>query len=166
MFCGYTVFPERDGFVHRFSFRDENGIELTNAVGIVFIELTKLSEVLKKPVEAMSALEMWSVFFAHGSEPKYRDVLNKMTAAKGEIKVATELLQNRSKDEIERAHFRSRRMFRMDTEHSLAVARDEGGKDRATMLARNLFLTGLSVEQIIQVTGLSRDEIERLRDEN
>jgi predicted transposase/invertase (TIGR01784 family) len=176
MFCGYTVFPNHEGFVHRFSFRDENGVQLSDAVGIVFIELTKLNDVLKKPVEDMTALEMWSIFFAHADKPKYRDVLTRMTAAKEEIKVATELLSTISKDEIERAHFRSRRMYRMDIEHNLAVARDEGrneGRDegestgernKANSIAKNLIDLAIPLEQIVQATGLPREEVERLCD--
>ena len=34
-FCGYTLFPERESFISRFSFKDENGMELSDAVGIM-----------------------------------------------------------------------------------------------------------------------------------
>ena len=56
-FCGYTVFPDRDNFVSRFSFRDENSVELSDSLGIIFIELTKLGEVIKKPVNTMTGEE-------------------------------------------------------------------------------------------------------------
>ena len=38
-FCGYTVFPDRDNFVSRFSFRDENNIELSDTLGIILFIL-------------------------------------------------------------------------------------------------------------------------------
>lgn len=44
--CGYTVFQERKGFVSRFSFREEDGYELADDVGIIFVELTKLSGIV------------------------------------------------------------------------------------------------------------------------
>lgn len=81
-----------------------------------------------------------------------------------------------SKDEIERAHFRSRRMYRMDIEHNLAVARDEGrneGRDegestgernKANSIAKNLIDLAIPLEQIVQATGLTREEVERLCD--
>jgi predicted transposase/invertase (TIGR01784 family) len=125
-FCGYTVFPERESFISRFSFRDEEGAELLDTVGIVFIELSKLGAVMRKPVKEMTGAKMWGIFFGHGNEPEYRGLLNKMVSAKGEIKMATELLASISRDEIERAHYRSRKMFRMDMEHGLAVSREEG----------------------------------------
>ncbi|MDR2786007.1 MAG: Rpn family recombination-promoting nuclease/putative transposase, partial [Treponema sp.] len=110
-FCGYTVFPEREGFISRFGFRDERGAELLDTVGIVFIELSKLGSVMKKPVEEMTSAEMWGIFFGYGSEPEYRGLLDRMISVKGEIKMASELLANISKDDVERAHYRSRKMF-------------------------------------------------------
>ena len=50
-FCGYRVFNDREDFVRRFSFRDEYGVTLSDAVGIILVDLTKLGDVIKKPVE-------------------------------------------------------------------------------------------------------------------
>ena len=157
--CGYTVFPERKEFVRRLSFRDEDGTELSDAVGIIFIELTKLGDVINKPVEAMTGEELWSVFFAYGADQQYTELLDKMIATRGEIKMARELLQTISRDENERARFRSRRMFRIDMEHSLLVAGDE----RAFAIARNLLKRNRPVDEIMEDTGLTREELEGLR---
>ena len=166
-FCGYTVFPEHNSFVRRFSFRDENGMELSGAVGIIFVELTKLGDVLKKPVETMTGEEIWSIFFAYGADQKYSDLLGKMIVAKEEIKMAKELLQTISRDENERARFRARRKFQMDMEHNLLVARDEGRDEgeeaKAVAIAKNLLEMNLPIEQIVKATGLTHEEIEGLR---
>ncbi|MCL1791889.1 MAG: Rpn family recombination-promoting nuclease/putative transposase [Peptococcaceae bacterium] len=161
-FCGYTVFPKSEHFVSRYNFRDEYGMELSDAVGIVFIELTKLDDVVKRSAETMTGEEAWSVFFAFGSDPKYRELLNKLMAVRREIKMANELLQSISKDEIERARFRSRRMFRMDMEHSLIAARDEGETSKAKNIARNLLKRNRPIEEIMEDTGLTQDEVKKL----
>ena len=160
MFCGYTVFRNNERFVRRFTFRDEDGVELSDAVGIIFVELTKLGSVMNKPVETMTGEEIWSLFFAYASDPEYRELMNKLIAARSEIKMATELLKSISKDEIERAHFRSRRMFRMDADHDRLVAQDE----KAMEIARNLLKMGMPVEQIVAATGLTSEEVDALRD--
>jgi predicted transposase/invertase (TIGR01784 family) len=162
-FCDYTVFPKHGDFVRRFGFRDENGIELSDSVGIVFVELSKLGAVMKKPPSEMTELEFWCVFFAHAHEPEHRELLNRMIAIKEEIRLANELLTGISKDEIERAHFRSRRMFRMDTEHDLAVTRDEGVAEGKIEVARNLLKMNLPAADISKATGLPHTEIEKLR---
>ena len=157
-FCGYTVFHDREEFVRRFSLRDEYGVELSDAVGVIFVELTKLDEVKKKPIEAMTGEELWALFLAIGSDPTQRDLLNKMIAARREIGMAVELLQTISRDENERARFRARRKFQMDMEHSIIVAGDE----RAIVIARNLLAIGDSIDKIVNVTGLTRAEVEGL----
>ena len=73
--------------------------------------------------------------------------------------MAVELLQRISTNEDERARFRARRKFRMDMEHNLAAARDEGKAE----VARNLLNISMPVEQIVTATGLTREEIEGMR---
>jgi predicted transposase/invertase (TIGR01784 family) len=158
-FCGYTVFPDRVDFVRRFSLRDETGAELSDAVGIIFVELTKLSNVMNKSVEAMMGEEFWALFLAIGSDPAHRDLLKKMIAARREIGMAVELLQTISKDENERARFRARRKFQMDMEHSLIVARDEA----MLTVAKNLLKRNRPINEIVEDTGLTHKEVEALR---
>jgi predicted transposase/invertase (TIGR01784 family) len=176
-FCGYRVFPGKPGFIGRYSFRDETGDELSDAVGIVFVELPKLNAVMKKPVEKMTAAEMWGIFFGHADEPKWRDLMDKMILAKGEIKMASELLSSISKDEAERARYLSRRRFLMDMEHDRTVARKEGlneglkegrreGLDEGRRdFAKKLLKRNRPVGEIVEDTGLSREKIEALRAE-
>jgi predicted transposase/invertase (TIGR01784 family) len=161
-------------------------VELLDTVGIVFVELSKLGAVMEKPVEEMTAGEMWGIFFGYGNEPKYRGLLNKLILVKEEIKMASELLMGISKDEVERAHYRSRKMFQMDMEHDRAVSRNEGLKEgliegrreglnegrreglnegrseRSQEIARNLLSMGVSADTVANATGLTRAEIEQL----
>jgi predicted transposase/invertase (TIGR01784 family) len=105
-----------------------------------------------------------------------------MVSAKGEIKMATELLASISRDEIERAHYRSRKMFRMDMEHGLAISREEGLREglkqglkegllegrneKSREIALNLLKTGVPAHTVANTTGLSLAEIEALRSGN
>jgi predicted transposase/invertase (TIGR01784 family) len=137
-------------------------------------------------VAAMTREEAWSLFFAYGADPKHRDLLGELTAVRREIKMANELLQNISKDEIERAHFRSRKMFQMDMNHNRLVARDEGlaeglaegrdeglakglaeGRDEKAMeIAKNMIVEGEPIDKITLYTGLTHSEVENLSANN
>ena len=183
-FCGYTVFPENEDFISRFSFRNEKGKELSNAVGIVFIELLKLSDIIKKPVEDMTGEEQWSIFFAYGGDKDHIDLIDKLCTSRSGIKMAKELLSTISSDERELALYRSRRRYEMDMEHNRAVWVDEGlekglekgreegreeglekGREETRVeIAKNLLETKLPLEEIVKVTGLTLQELEVLRD--
>ncbi|MCL2147523.1 MAG: hypothetical protein FWH52_06920 [Synergistaceae bacterium] len=110
----------------------------------------------------MTGEELWALFFAIGSDFSYGDLLNKMVAARSEIKMARELLQTISRDENERARFRARRKFQMDMEHSILVAQDEV----KMKVAKNLLKRNRPIDEIIEDTGLTREEIDNLRMDN
>ena len=126
-FCTYTVFPERENFVNFFSLRHDvdNGL-LTDQLRVVYVEMNKLREVLGKPVDTMTDLEKWAIFFQYANEPEYRRVVNEVIDSKEALTVASELLMSVSKDEHERALFRSRRMAETDRLSNLATAEERG----------------------------------------
>ena len=67
-FCMYTVLPSLPGFVNRFSLQTTDGIQLTDQINMVIVELDKLNNILKKPVEQLTAFEKWSLFFRYAQE--------------------------------------------------------------------------------------------------
>jgi predicted transposase/invertase (TIGR01784 family) len=138
-------------------------VELLDSVGIIFIELTKLGGVMKKPVEEMTPAEMWSLFYAVGNDPKHRRLLEEMIKAKEEIGMAVELLTNISRDPDERARYMSRRKFQMDMDHNLVESRNEGKLEGMREVARNLMGMNMPLADITKATGLSSVEIEKLK---
>jgi len=162
-FCSYTVFPGRAGYVNSFSLRhDEDNELLSDAIHVVYVELSKLQEIIKKSVTDMTDLEKWAVFFRYAGEPDCRETVNKVIASKEVLEMAGELLMSISQDERERAVFRSRRMYQTDLQSDLATAEDRGRMEERIGIARNLLEMELPLNQIIKATGLTREEIERL----
>ena len=170
-FCSYTVFPERKSYLNSFSLRhDEDNEQLCNAIQVVYVELSKLQEIIKKSVGDMTDLEKWAVFFRYADEPFHRETVNKVIASKEVLQMAGNLLMSISQDERERAVFRSRRMYQTDMQSNLATAEDRGerrGERKSRIeIARNALQMKMSVADIAKLTGLSHDEIESLRKEN
>ena len=162
-FCSYTVFPERSGYVNSFSMRhDEDNELLSDAIHVVYVELSKLQETMKKSAAQMTDLEKWAIFFQYASERKYRDTVNEVIETKEELKMAGELLMSISQDERERAVFRSRRMYQTDRESDLATAEDRGRNRRNLEIARNMLADNETISKIIKYTGLTEAEVNRL----
>ena len=163
-FCSYTVFPNRSDYVNSFSLRhDEDNELLSDAIQVVYVELSKLQEIMKKSVDDMTDLEKWAVFFQYASEPNHRETVNKVIASKEVLQMAGNRLMSISQDERERAVFRSRRMFQTDMQSNYATVRDRGRKERDIEYINNLTRLGFSLEQIMEISGLSLEEVERLR---
>ena len=162
-FCSYTVFPKLSDYVNSFSMRHDVTNELlSDAIRVIYVELSKLNEIIKKSVNDMTDLEKWAVFFRYADVPAYREAVNKVIESKEVLQVAGSLLMSVSKDERERAIFRSRRMFQTDQESNIATA-----EARAMYkVAQNALLMNMSVDDIIKLTGLTIKEVEGLSDES
>ena len=163
---------------------------LSDAIHVVYVELSKLREIMKKSVSNMTDLEKWAIFFQYASEPTYRETVNQVIASKEVLQMAGELLMSISQDERERAVFRSRRMYQTDLQSDLATAEDrgerrgritgrqeglregrqeglreglrEGRQAREVEIARSMIADGEPVEKIMRYTGLTQAEINTL----
>ena len=76
--------------------------------------------------------------------------------------MAGDLLISISQDERERAVFRSRRMYQSDRDSDMATAEDRGKRIRDIEIARNALRKNMPIEDISDITGLTRKEVERL----
>ena len=162
---------------------------LTDDITMAFVELPKAAYLAKKPINELTPLEMWTLFFGYAHRPEYRNVIEAIFKKKKEVDMAGTLLKSISKDERERAVLRSRRMFQTDMESNRITAERRGieigekrgikigekrgieiGEKRGAELreadrketARILKSKGLPIDVIAEATKLTPDEIERL----
>ena len=162
-FCSYTVFPEWKEYANSFSLRhDEHNAQLTDAIRVVIVELSKLDEIIKKSVNDMTDLEKWAVFFQYANEERYRETVNEVIDSKEALQMAGNLLMSVSKDEKERAIFRSRRKYQTDRQSDIATAEDRGEKRKALSIARNALQMGMNIDEVVRLTGLTYDEVKSL----
>jgi predicted transposase/invertase (TIGR01784 family) len=163
-FCSYTVFPHRKDYLNSFSMRHDVDNELLHdAIQTIIVELSKLGEVLKKPVDDMADLEKFSVFFEYAANPAYRDIVNKVIESEEVLTVASNLLMNISQDENERAIFLSRKKARMDYASDIATAEDRGREEKALAIAEKMLLRNRPVDEIAEDTGLTIEEVDGLK---
>ena len=162
-FCSYTIFPNTQDYMNYFSLRhDTTGELLSDAISLTFVELSKLSEVVKKPVCDMTDLDKWSVFLQYAPDLEHREIVNKVIESEEVLQVAGDLLMNISKNERERAIYRSRRKFQTDLQSDLATAEDRGRRQSAFTIAKNLLSMDMPREQVAAATGLTLKDLESI----
>lgn len=165
-FCSYTVFPATPDYVNSFSLRHDNtGELLSDAISLTFVELSKLDEILMKPVSSMTDLDKWSVFLHYAPDQKHREKVNEIIESEEVLQMAGNLLMSISQDEKERAIFRSRKKYQTDLQSNMATSYDNGRIDERIEIARSLLGINLPLEQIVATTKLTMEEVERLRTE-
>ena len=162
-FCSYTIFSNTHDYMNSFSLRhDTTGELLSDAISLTFVELSKLSEVVKKPVCDMTDLDKWSVFLQYAPDLEHREIVNKVIESEEVLQVAGDLLMNISKNERERAIYRSRRKFQTDLQSDLATAEDRGRRQSAFTIAKNLLSMDMPREQVAAATGLTLKDLESI----
>ena len=145
---------------------------------IVVLELSKLRDQLRKPVSELSALDKWALFLRYAQDPRYRKKINEIIDSEEELQVAGEMLMSISKNQEERALYRSREKYRMDLQSNLATAWDnghqeglreglqeglrEGDKGRQWSTAQIMLAAKEPVEKILAYSGLTEAELEAL----
>ena len=114
----------------------------------------------------MTDLEKWALFLRYANIPEYRETVNKVIDSKEALQMAGSLLMSVSKDEREQAVYRSRRMYETDMQSNLATDEDRGeqrGEQRkAFAIAMNMLKRNRPIDEIIEDTGLTREEVENL----
>jgi len=156
----------------------ERGISLNGRSRIITLELSKLDKVVEKPTAAMTAAELWAVYFRYLQDASKRQKINEILEHEEGIAMASEVLMTISRDEVERARLLSEFKGEMDfrthvnyakqkgleegRKEGLEKGRKEGLKKGQTEIAIKLKAMGLSVEQIAQGTGLSKEQVEDL----
>ena len=163
-FCSYTVFPELPNYLNPFSMRhDATNVLLSDAIHVIYVELSKLGKVLKKPVDDMTDLEKWSVFLKYSNDRRYRKTVNSVIESKEALQMASNLLMNISQNERERAIFRSRKMYQTDEDSNRATLIAKGKEEKAFEIAREMLLDGEPVEKIIKYTRRTHEEVEDVK---
>jgi hypothetical protein len=154
--CNFTVLRDNPDFLN-FCFlanRKWHDI-LSESICVIFVELTKLKEIRRKPVGEPAKAETWALFFKHASNPRHRKLINKFMEHKEEIDVAMGLLSGISKDAREREEFCVRLKNRMSIRDARASS---------TALAVRPAQTDLKVAKEVGEArgGRKRDKINKL----
>jgi predicted transposase/invertase (TIGR01784 family) len=73
----FTLFnnhPEKFNFCFRYTEKDEK-FELSDHIESRFVELTKLTKLLEKPVDQLTKKEMWALFFRYAADSSKKDLI-------------------------------------------------------------------------------------------
>jgi len=139
---------------HRFKMYDNvNKVELTDIVEVHTLELCKVPS---EPVD--NRLYNWLRFINAEEEIELESVAQRDPI----IKRAVLKLKELSDDERARMLLEKREMERMDA----AVSERRAQKQKAIEIAKNLLKAGDSVDKIVLVTGLTKDEVESFKSTN
>ena len=135
MICNYRMFNYKNELAERFTMRNARGEILCDAITAIFIDLSQAKEIAKKPVDDMTDIEKWTVFFALADKPRYGRIITEITNTMEGIAVASDTLLHISQNPDERVRYHNRRKRMQDEEHKHAVWTDEVRAEYEPLLA-------------------------------
>ncbi|XZL83979.1 Rpn family recombination-promoting nuclease/putative transposase (plasmid) [Clostridium perfringens] len=137
--------------------------ELTDLQEIHFIELPKFNEIGNKEyvenVEKMDALEKWLEFLV---EPESNTV-RQLELSNEEIKLAKSELYRLSMDSKEREQYNMREKAIYDRISALENAEAKGKRESKLEVVKESLSQGLEISLISKITGLSEEEILKIK---
>ena len=137
--------------------------ELTDLQEIHFIELPKFNEIGNKEyvenVEKMDALEKWLEFLV---EPESNTV-RQLELSNEEIKLAKSELYRLSMDSKEREQYNMREKAIYDRISALENAEAKGKRESKLEVVKESLSQGLEISLISKITGLSKEEILKIK---
>ena len=149
----YNVFEE--GPIHEKARirRDYENKILTNKIELHYIQLPKFKEKCKR---ITNKLEEWLTFIKNEKVEEIRMIENKY------IKKAEKELEYLTGDEETRRLAELREKAIRDEMAAMAKARKEGINETKKEVAKKMLDKKIDIEMIIEITGLTKEEIEKL----
>jgi predicted transposase/invertase (TIGR01784 family) len=117
-----------DGWLfHHFEYYDkERKISLGGRTHILVVELGKAEKLAGQPVERLSAVERWALFFRYAADESRRELVNEIMEKEAGIAMAGEMVLTVTQDEIEQAQRETALKIQLDWESYMAEAWDVG----------------------------------------
>jgi hypothetical protein len=150
-------FPDKL-FLHTFGYYDHvNKMPLNGRTQIITLELSKLDDIVNKPIEEMTISERWAVYFKYLTDRNKRSKINEILETEEGIAMASQVLMTISRDEEERARILRDEKIELDYQSYMVEAKraayreghNEGVEERDKYILE-LIEQGLSSEEIKQ----------------
>jgi predicted transposase/invertase (TIGR01784 family) len=164
-FLNCELFPDSDKLPRRYSYREESEHDrLTEATEIIFYEMPKLERKVEAYLEGrderpLSEEEKWCMYMKYRHEERAQPFIEELCREEEGIMRAERAVQGISRDYLKSIREMNIIKNSMDhAERSYNAGRAEGTLE----IARKMKSKGLPLAEIVDITGLSFETIEKL----
>ena len=159
------LFPKEIGCHSIFDVREQKtGHRLCDRLEFHFLELGKVDP--NKPIAEMTPIERLAVYLRYADDENYKDSVQEICESEEEIIMAENLYRRATKEEQEAAWAECRMMYQHDQASMREDGRREGLAEGAAQEKRKIAKVmkdrKLSLDEIVEITGLLPEEIEKL----
>ena len=129
---------------------------MTEDLELHIIEIPKAEKTLKK--DKYNKIAQWLLFLDNPNTERVEEIMKENE----EVKKANTVLYEMSEDEKLQRLAELREKWDLDERSALGHAKDEGIEEAKTEIAKKMKNKGIDLDIIIEMTGLTKEEIEKL----
>lgn len=154
-FDDYDTEPEKNEVLHTIKLKDQNGKTFYDKLTFIYLEMPNFKQTEK---ELNTRLDKWLYFIKH-----LEDFQTIPSIIADEVFIqAFEKAELAKFGQTELANYENSLKVYRDLKGVIETAFDEGKNERNFEIAKFAKQMGLKIEDIIKLTGLTKEEIERL----
>lgn len=149
-----------------YTLQSDSGKKLTDRQNVIFIDLPKIREKLGTPVEKLSHIERWGMFFSYVDDECQKEYIDEILKQEEGIMAAERIVKNMSKANDNWYAQNSRYIAECDYNTSMSNARQEGiaegAQHQAIEDAKSFYANGASIELIASSLKMTFDEVKEI----
>lgn len=149
-----------------YTLQSDSGKKLTDRQNVIFIDLPKIREKLGTPVEKLSHIERWGMFFSYVDDECQKEYIDEILKQEEGIMAAERIVKTMSKANDNWYAQNSRYIAECDYNTSMSNARQEGiaegAQHQAIEDAKSFYANGASIELISSSLKMTFDEVKEI----
>jgi len=167
-----TVFPHRSEYLSAIHLRFPDGRIFNKKLNIFVLELSKLPDASTLS-EDVQPVERWGLYFTSASNGEKQQLVKTLLEKDRGIQMANTVLYQVTQDDYDRALIFERNKILMDYNSDIESATNRGkaegielerkqALERITKAAQTMKQKGFTTDEIIEATGLTKGDVEKL----
>ncbi len=150
-----------------YTMKDQSGSGLTDRQNIIFIDLETIRKKLGTPIEKLMPVEKWGLFFSYVDNDQYADYISELVRSEKGIMIAEKIVKRMS--EADDNWYVQNSLYKAECDrnsieyYAEKKGHEEGVQQQAEETAVKMLSKKFPVSEIVELTGLSRDQVLKLQ---
>ena len=154
-----------------YTMKNESAERLSDRQNIIFIDLKTIRKKLGLPIDELTPIDKWGLFFSYVDKEEYADYISELVRSEKGIMAAESIVKNMSEADDNWFVQNSRFIYERDRNTLIHNAEkrgreeglQQGAQKKAIETANNMLKKKYSVSDISEITGLSLESVIELQ---
>ncbi len=164
-----------------YTMKNQMGQVLSGHLNVIYIDLLEIRKLYKKPVEKLTGLQKWGLYFSYADDESKADYIKKIVASEEGIMAANLIVEKMSEEDEnwfrQNSYDTARRDYNSEMQYYRKEGLEQGIREgrrqgiqqgiqqKSIEAAKNLYANGVSIEIIAKSLAMTEDDIKKIIEE-